>query len=95
MRFYHFKGGDKFEFDTHIFALNDERAGELFLIHLIMNGKIDYQMIWRELGTDEFVEPDRSRLCDALALGVEGIAKHDPERGWWPVPPSDHREHPD
>lgn len=95
MRFYHFKGGDKFEFDTHIFALNDERAGELFLIHLIMNGKIDYQMIWRELGIDQFGEPDRSRLRYALALGVEGIAKHDAERGWSPVPPFDHREHPD
>lgn len=92
MRFYHFKGGDQFEFDAHIFASNDQRAGELFVIQLLMNGQSDGQMIWRELGIDEFGEPDRSLLCEALALGVEGVGNHDPERGWWPVPPFDQRE---
>ena len=73
MRFYHFKGGDKFEFDQHIFAPTDQRAGEIFMIQLIMNGLSDEQMMWRELGIDELGEADRSQLCEALALGVEGV----------------------
>jgi hypothetical protein len=95
MRFYHFKGGDKFEFEARIFAPNDQRAAELFFIQTLMNEECDYQMIWRELDPDEFDEPDRSWLREALALNVEGIARRGPERGWWPVPPFDRREPPD
>src|SRR4051812_33844101 len=87
MRFYHFKGGEQFEFEAHIFALDDQRAGELFFVQSLMNEQSDYQMIWRELDPDEFEEPDRSWLLQALALNVEGVARHEPERGWWPVPP--------
>jgi hypothetical protein len=95
MRLYHFKGGEQFEFDAHIFAANDHRACELFVIQLLLNGKSDDQMIWREPDIDEFDEPDRTQLCRALALGVEGIAVHEPKRGWCPMPPFDNRELPD
>jgi hypothetical protein len=91
MRFYHFKGGDKFEFEAHIFASNDQRAAELFFIHTLMNEESDYQMIWREVDPEELDELDRGLLCVALALNLEGIAKRDSERGWWPVPPQDMR----
>lgn len=87
MRFYQFKGGEQFEFDAYVFARTAERAGELFVIQLIMNGESPDQMMWRELGVDDFEEPNRTRLSEALALGVEGVAMHEPERGWWPVPP--------
>jgi hypothetical protein len=87
MRFYHFKGGEQFEFEAYIFAPNQRRAAELFFIQSLMNEQSDYQMIWRELGGADIDEPDRSWLNEALALEVEGIARHQPGRGWWPVPP--------
>jgi hypothetical protein len=92
MRFYHFKGGEKFEFEAYIFAADDHRAGELFFIQSYMNEQSDYQMIWRELGPDEFDEPDRTWLRKAIALNVEGIARREAERGWWPVPPHIERD---
>jgi hypothetical protein len=92
MRFYHFKGGDQFDFDARIFAPTPDRASELFLVHLIMNGKIDYQMIWRELGIDQLEEPDRSQVRNALAIGVEGIAFRNPDGAWVPVPPFNHQQ---
>jgi hypothetical protein len=91
MRFYQFRGGEQFEFDTHIFAETAERAGELFAVQLVMNGKSPDQMMWRELGAGDFEEPHRSSLQKALALNVEGIAKHDPVRGWCIVQPFDER----
>lgn len=91
MRFYHFKGGDKFEFDCHIFALTAERACELFVVQLILNGENPDQMMWRELGENDLAEPDRTHIGETLALQIEGIAKHEPRRGWWPVAPFDLR----
>jgi hypothetical protein len=91
MRFFHFKGGEQFEFEAHIFAPNDQRAGELFFIQSLMNEKSDYQMIWRELDPDEFDEPDRTWLYQALALDVEGVASRDSEGHWCPAPPFDER----
>ena len=90
MRFYHFKGGDDFNFDAHIFGRTPERACELFLIYLLLNEQRDDQMLWREVDPNEFGGPDRARLCQTLSLDVEGVASHDPERGWWPVPPHIH-----
>jgi hypothetical protein len=95
MRFYHFKGGERFEFDAYIFAQTDQKAGELFIVHLIMNGESDDQMIWRELDPDEFSEPDRSSLLRALALQVDGVASRTGDGQWLPVPPFDGREAPD
>ena len=42
MRFYHFKGGEQFEFEAHIFAPDDQRAVELFFIQSLMNEQSDY-----------------------------------------------------
>jgi hypothetical protein len=92
MRFYHFKAGEQFEFEAHIFAPNDRRAAELFFIQSLMNEQSDYQMIWRELDPDEFDEHEQAWLCEALALEIEGVASRHPERGWIPVPPFDERD---
>src|SRR5690242_10839193 len=94
MRFYHFKGGEHFEFEAHIFAHNDDRAGELFFIQSLLNEQSDYQMIWRELDPDEFDEPERTWLYRALALNVEGVACRDTDGLWLPMPPSISRDRP-
>lgn len=91
MRLYHFKGGDELKFNAHIFALTTRRAGELFLVHLLMNSQSTEAFIWREMVPEQFGEPDRSKVQEALALNIEGVASTDSARGWSPVPPFDSR----
>jgi hypothetical protein len=92
MQIYQFKGGDKFDFDTHIFALTAERACELFVVQLVMNGENPDQMMWREAPFEELKDQDRTQVRKALALGVEGIASRESDGRWIAVPPFDRRE---
>jgi len=85
MRFFHFKSCDD-ELDAHIFAWTDRRAAELFLVYLLTNGGNPDAFMWRELAPEHLDEPDQSRLREALAIEIEGLATHHPERGWIPVP---------
>ena len=84
MKFFHFKADGDLE--AHIFAWTDRRAAELFLIYLLTNGGDPDSFMWRELQPEHLADPDSLRLAEALALEIEGVATHHPERGWIPVP---------
>jgi hypothetical protein len=84
MKFFHFK--DEGDLEAHIFAWTRRRAAELFLIYLLSNGGDANGFMWRELELEHLDEPDCTRLREALALEIEGVATRDRQRGWIPVP---------
>jgi hypothetical protein len=85
MRFFHFKAHE-LPIEAHIFAETRKRAAELFFLYGVINGQRVEDFIWRELMPENFDEPERSRLREALLLDLDGIATHDDERGWVPIP---------
>lgn len=93
MHLYEFKGGDEFKFDAHVFAATPQRAVDLFIVQLVINGENPDQMIWREVDPEWFAEPTRSKVYDALASETEGVASLDEWGNWWPVAPFDRRDY--
>jgi hypothetical protein len=85
MRFFHFKAHE-LPVEAHIFAETRKRAAELFFLYALVVGHRVEDFMWRELTPKDFGEPDQSRLRDALRLNMDGIAIHDDERGWVPMP---------
>jgi hypothetical protein len=85
MRFFHFKAHE-LPIEAHIFAETRRRAAELFFLYGVVKGHRVEDFMWRELAPENLEEPEQSLLREALLLNLDGIATHDEERGWVPIP---------
>lgn len=85
MKFFQFKA-HALPIEAHIFAETRKRAAELFFVYGVIKGHRVEDFMWRELTPENLDEPAQSRLREALLLNLVGIATHDEERGWIPIP---------